>query len=601
MTFGHFYFKNFKGIEEITLRLDGNPSSNVYTLVGLNESGKTTILEAINYFTYKVESLDPLNINRYSIEDIHELIPIGKRDNFNDYIVIQASVLLDEKDEEDLKKRALSECNFHLVEPVKKITYTQKYFFQNSKYDKNKSSLSWDYNFKGKKKQGRKIIQLPNDEAQKLNKVIKSNLPSILYFPNFLFDFPDKIFLEEVSVDNKKHEFYRGIIQDILNAMDNSLDLNTHIISRAKSPDKNDKKHLDSVLNKMGDKITEVIFSAWDNIFNRRFSKKQIQVTCDFDELNKPFLEILIKDVDGKYLISERSLGFRWFFVFLLLTQFRVYRKNSKDAFFLFDEPASNLHSTAQSQLLKSFEKLPKVIFTTHSHHLINPKWLESTYVVKNEGLTYNDDDENYNSKLTKITIHKYRDFASKYPSQTNYFQPILDVLDYVPSKLEMTPSVVVLEGKNDFYTIKYFNEIILNRLDLNLMPATGSSNIDTLISLYIGWNANLLVLLDSDKEGVKQKARYLKDFGSILENKVSILSDIDPTWANMTLEDLISEDDRLSIQKESYPSSTSYDKSNFNRAVQELLILKKRINLHKSTVDNFTKLIEFINKIKKA
>jgi len=50
MKFTYFKFKNFKGIEDQTLDLSKSGGSNIYTLVGLNESGKTTILEAINFF-----------------------------------------------------------------------------------------------------------------------------------------------------------------------------------------------------------------------------------------------------------------------------------------------------------------------------------------------------------------------------------------------------------------------------------------------------------------------------------------------------------------------------------------------------------------------
>ncbi|GFO97543.1 hypothetical protein ig2599ANME_1747 [groundwater metagenome] len=50
MKFTEFKIKNFKGIEDITINLDKSPNANIYTLVGLNESGKTTILEAINLF-----------------------------------------------------------------------------------------------------------------------------------------------------------------------------------------------------------------------------------------------------------------------------------------------------------------------------------------------------------------------------------------------------------------------------------------------------------------------------------------------------------------------------------------------------------------------
>ncbi|MBU4374660.1 MAG: AAA family ATPase, partial [Euryarchaeota archaeon] len=42
MKFTEFKIKNFKGIENITINLDKSPNANIYTLVGLNESGKTT-------------------------------------------------------------------------------------------------------------------------------------------------------------------------------------------------------------------------------------------------------------------------------------------------------------------------------------------------------------------------------------------------------------------------------------------------------------------------------------------------------------------------------------------------------------------------------
>lgn len=46
-----FEIQNFKGIEHLRLELTTKPQNNVFTLVGLNESGKTTILEALNFFT----------------------------------------------------------------------------------------------------------------------------------------------------------------------------------------------------------------------------------------------------------------------------------------------------------------------------------------------------------------------------------------------------------------------------------------------------------------------------------------------------------------------------------------------------------------------
>lgn len=104
MRFTQFAFKNFKGIANQKLDFTRNLGGKVYALVGLNECGKTTILEAINYFEYKNESLKALNLTNYEVEDVHNLIPINKRDNFNESIMIEAQLELDDEDIEELKK-----------------------------------------------------------------------------------------------------------------------------------------------------------------------------------------------------------------------------------------------------------------------------------------------------------------------------------------------------------------------------------------------------------------------------------------------------------------------------------------------------------------
>ena len=49
------------------------------------------------------------------------------------------------------------------------------------------------------------------------------------------------------------------------------------------------------------------------------------------------------------------------------------------------DEPASNLHSTASgaTQELRSLVEKCDLVYTTHSHHLIDVRWLDGAYVVK--------------------------------------------------------------------------------------------------------------------------------------------------------------------------------------------------------------------------
>ncbi len=591
MKFTYFKFKNFKGIEEQTLDLSKNSDSRVFSLVGLNESGKTTVLEAINYFAYKPESLKALDLDNYEVDDIHNLIPINKRDNFNNEIIIEAGLELNEEEIEEIKK-IFKANKFNLKSYSNKISYSQTYKFENSIHIKSKDKRNWDYNFKGTIGKGKVESKIKNDIALKANDYIKKNMPSILYFPNFLFEFPEKIYLNE-DITDTKHKFYQKIIQDVLDSLDNNTNIKEHLIERILSEDEKDKRNLNSLIGKMQKQLTDVIFSKWNQIFNKELNKTEIILDRGNDEKGT-YLEFNIKDDVDTYRITERSLGFRWFFVYILLTQFRSFRKTNNNVFFLFDEPASNLHPSAQMELLKSFEKLPKVIYTTHSHYLINPKWLENTFVIQNEAIDYNDEIK-YNSKNTNIKIHKYRNFAVNHPNQTNYFQPILEVLDYRPTNLELVPDVVLTEGKNDFYTYNFIQQTLNFTEFIKIIPGTSASNLETLISLYLGWGRKFLILLDSDKEGEKQKKRYCEIFGESLEELIFTYGSINPQWINYNTEDLFETNDKLVIQNYYYPEEKNYSKKTFNRSVQELYINNIKINISKVTKTNFERIIEYI------
>jgi len=596
MRFTHFRFENFKGIGKLEIDLSKKPKGNVYPLVGLNESGKTTILEAINFFAYKTESIAGLDLEGTKINDLHEAIPISSRDNFTGYIVIEAELEFDDEDKQIIKNTLMKELGTSWIETGSTVTFTQKYFFQDSVHVKEKNRLEWDHQFQSKSlKTNRKFKKLSNDDALKVNKLIKERIPSIMYFPNFLFEFPDRIYLNE-EITDPKEVFYRNIIQDVLDSLPNNLKIKTHLVDRILSSDENHKRHLISVISKMNHILTDVIFKSWNRIFGKQINGKEIVLIHGSDDMG-PYLEFNIRDTIDTYRVHERSLGFRWFFVFLLFTQFRMSHKSRKNVFLLLDEPASNLHPSAQSQLLNSFEKLSWVMYTTHSHYLINPFWLENTFVVKNEAMDYSNEEE-YNSKKTKISIHKYREFATKYPNQSSYYQPILEVLDYAPSNLDLVPEIVMTEGKGDYYCLNYYQRVAKPvNAPLSILPGTSASNLETLISLYLGWGRNFIILLDSDNEGERQKKRYKEIFGKVLDDRIFLYSDIDKNWNNRSIEMIFAEVDKLYVQKASYPKEETYSKGLFNRSVQELLITQNNIGLSSETIRNLDQIYEFLKK----
>lgn len=306
-----------------------------------------------------------------------------------------------------------------------------------------------------------------------------------------------------------------------------------------------------------------------------------------------PVLTFKIRENDEEYFISERSLGFRWFFAFLLLTEIRGNRKSDQHILFLLDEPASNLHSSAQELILKSFEKTTKngnkIIYSTHSQYLINPNWLENAFICRNETMNYDVKDmTSYTDNKAKITVTAYREFANKYPNKTTYFQPVLDVLNYRPCLLSNIPNAVIMEGKTDFYTINYFKEILCKSNDYKefvIMPGLdGADGLDEIIRFYLGWGRKFIVILDNDKQGLSSQKRYQQTY-FLTEKQIFNLGDVDNNFK--TIESLIASED-----KDTYKIKK---KKEINHFFQEKLASKMELKMDASA-ENFKKLLDFMS-----
>lgn len=608
MKYSGFSIRNFRGIKKLDLNFGSQPQSNVSVFVGLNECGKTTVMEALSFFHENINKKENFRIigDTVSKNDIHSLIPKNRKDNFSDCIEIEAQITLDDKDKKEIKK-ILEDKNFKCTEFSSESSISCKYHFKNSSFDKK--SYSWSIEILGRQGKGKKdiVFNSKHDAWNEAYEHLCKSLPEIIYYPNFLFDFPDFIYLEDRENEGIEQRFYRKLIQDILDSLNNKLNLNTHLVKRAKSDENSDKEALESVINKMSHKVSNVVFNKTTSVFSSNQNSKSILISFPKkDSAGDLYVEMKLKDYEDSYYIRERSLGFRWFFTFSLFTQFRVHRLNEGGSIvFLFDEPASNLHQTAQQKLTNAFEQLAKtqvsIIYATHSHHLIKPQWLENTFIVRNKALNYQQDEinESYNSAMTDITIEKYRSFVSNHPEKITYYQPILDVLEYKPSNIENIPDVVILEGKNDFYALSYFQEIIKKSDSMvNFLPGTGSGNLGTVISLYIAWGKRFVILLDSDKAGTDEKQRYIDEFEIIIQNKIFTYRDIDDSWLGVKMENLIDMPDKLRIVQKVNPNAKETKKKKLFLALQENLINKEYITFASdtNTKSNFLKILDFLD-----
>lgn len=603
MWYKEFQFRNFKGIGSLRLPLSG-PST---MLIGLNESGKTTILEAIFCFGYGGDDLGGINPGLASVRDPNNWIPIADRANFNGTISITAIVGLDEEDISSLKSHLRNRFNLVLTTKIpEEIRITETFHFKSSKYER--TARTWSFTFRAKKVRGTKISEYggQSSEWQSAIRFLALRLPRIWYFPDFLFELPDRFPLAaEAGADGEERDrnrFYQETFEQIISELGPGATIRTHLIDRLSSDERADRRNLEASLLQMGRTITDRLFGGWNRILGRVASMQEVVIDT-FIEDGQPYLELKIKDADGYYDIAERSLGFRWFFTFLLLTSFRPSTPLTQRPLILLDEPASNLHSSAQVELLKSFARLTEtahLVYTTHSHHLIEVRWLNDAYVVKNSSVDAGDVQAYLDARVVSsasISATKYRKFANEHPHQTTYFQPVLDVLDYRISDLDLATEVVMVEGKSDFYLLKFASNQISDLQSLRFLPGTGAGSLDSAIRLHLAWAKPFLVIFDGDQEGIQQKARYLTTFGPILNGRLHLLPDLVGDPGVKELEDLLTEEDRRRLAA-NVSDAASPSKAKLHQAISELVATETRVDLSETAVDRLKALGAALNSL---
>lgn len=560
----NFVITDFKGISRVKIDLKGKSTSPVITLIGLNESGKTTILEALSHFITGNRSVASLFDGPFSKASGIGLIPMHRKAAFSGKVSVAATILLSESDIEAITK--VGKKHGIKVDPVplrKAITVDRRFTFEDSVL--TDTTNFWTVHLYTKKGKATKfnLYQRPKTAGSFdfwLNTVnfIQQNLEQVSYFPTFLVEMPSKIYLEEHSEETAINRHYRFALQDILTSIDPDLSIEKHVGQRIKDFREGQDQStwlsqllgsprrtpIDSVFQKMSNTITKEVLGSWHRVFQKSVSIKSIFVDwgIDVERNDLPYATLQVTDGESIYAINERSLGFRWFFSFLIFTGFN--KGKAKKTIFVFDEPAANLHAKAQAELLTSFGKIASdgnfVIYSTHSHHMINPRWLSSAYIVENSALDYDGNDAfGLDTKPTQITATAYRQFVSNYPSRSSYFQPVIEKLEYVAPELLGTGPYVVVEGITDFYALSIAISFSKRRRRFHIIPGTGSGSSGPVIGQLLGQGATFVVLLDDDKEGKKAAAKYASEW-YLGQDQVLTLNHIDDSFAGMAIERIL-------------------------------------------------------------
>lgn len=625
MRYLKFRIKNFKGIKDTTLDLKTKTNTNVFSLVGLNESGKTTVLEAIHSFSpdHRTGLLRAAH-NKTSSIPAKERLPRHLLASFTGDISVEATVQLDQHDKESIKEYLLTEYSLIVSKEGIPSELTLKRHDRFNRGDYVKTVYELDFNINGRNNSQRKERALTSTEMEKVYDAIWAHTPDIAYYDSFIFDFPTRIYITKRHGSNDT--VYRTMFEDVLAAgkIPYTLeDLRKRIRSdqyRAPWADfaslwnvKDDKARVKQIIDQASETITRTVFGKWNRIFGEDVGEKEIAVESgiekgrlynresgqyvDADE-HDLYVTIEIKDGTNRFPIQERSLGFRWFFAFLLFTQFRTLRGKGRPVLFLFDEPAANLHSAAQERLIESFPEIATgdnmLVYSTHSHYMISPDWLEQTFIVTNAAdapATSVLESAVVDDESLDVRVHRYRTFANEHPNSTSYFQPIIDRLEIRPSRFDISLPSVILEGKSDYYIIRYM-QMLTGDDNVRLVPGLGAGTFSALVSLGAVWGTKFLFLLDSDSEGNKERDLYALERGARVEAVVS-LSDLDSLLVE--IEDVLDEEAKAIIRQ--YLQRDRLSKKDICRYFQEQLAKRNIVPLGNNFQVRSIELLSWLSK----
>jgi predicted ATP-dependent endonuclease of OLD family len=523
-------------------------ASDMTTLAGKNESGKSAILEALRDFDTDVEKIpdEALPLDESGEPVIEMCFEVDKATL--DEIAQEIGITIDKNTREHISKNGLTILKYHdgsydLESEIDKALNKQRDEANQQHIKKIKSiieKLSKIEQLAGVVKPDlngdieptqqavaqyieqvkAQVPSIPDEEKKQsvnteLEELVTENnslereklsdkfLDEIVqYVPNFIFfsDFLDILPFELPLAEAASHK----TVQDF--AKVSGLDLDKVIQTT-------DSQRRRNILSKHSATISGDFLDYWGQ------NKLDLIAEPDGDNLRLGVREA------GKTMLfkpEQRSKGFQWFLSFYL----RLNAERDETNIILIDEPGLYLHAKAQKDVLKVLGKISKesqVIFSTHSPYLIDAKRLDRVRLILK-------DDKNGTRIENKI--HKGADVETLTPIITAIGLDISHDFSIAGKKN------VLLEGISDYYFLQALRKYIKTD-EVNFIPCVGAQKIPQLVSLLIGWDLEFLAVLDNDKEG-KRIAKELAEKLAVENKKIIFVSDQD----DYSVEDLFTHED---------------------------------------------------------
>tara|TARA_R110000764_G_scaffold1355_4_gene5362 strand:+ start:734 stop:2656 length:1923 start_codon:yes stop_codon:yes gene_type:complete len=325
-----------------------------------------------------------------------------------------------------------------------------------------------------------------------------------------------------------------------------------------------------ALLEASSNKITNEIFKYWTTNQNLDIEFR-IQDVKNKQNQPEKVLDIRVKSQRHKITLplDRRSKGFNWFFSFIIWFS-KIQADKKSDYVLLLDEPGLNLHASAQADLMRFFEDLTKkyqIIYTTHSPFMIDTEHLNRVRTCF----------ETDNGTIISDTIQE---------KDPNTLFPLQAALGYdIAQNLFVSNNNLLVEGPADLIYLTVLsslleaNKRIGLKQEFTIIPVGGLDKVSTFISLLRGSKLNVVCLLDTftDQKG-KQKVDDLVRYKIIKEKNLHFFDEF-ANNGNKTadIEDLFTKKDYLKIFNAAFKNEQN--KVNLKDLDNNLETILKQVN----------------------
>lgn len=609
---------------------------DITVLVGMNESGKTSILECLaktNYFEtdekfkfnqtldYPRKELKSINksdenpnaiICRYKlskklIDFIEHLLGKGTwqgkdeitvTSSYKDGATLISGVSINF--EAFLKHYNLSSINDSLKKELKLTLTISEFDELLTRFPEDSDKLEPLKKYFFKSSTWNSFI-----ERYVYTSLIKKHLPKFIYYDEY-YQLPSRIVLEnfldegvELSDDLKTAKALLDLADININDIINTDDFEDFIAE----------------LEATEALISDTLFQYWSanqdlNIefkIDKKTATAQRHVNTNYGNATtvdtnivEHVLDIRVKNSKTRVSLplQNRSKGFNWFFSFLVWFN-KIQADSNSKYILLLDEPGLNLHATAQADLLRFLESLVdkyQVIYTTHSPFMVETTKLNRVRTV------FSDSD----SSIVSDSIQQ---------KDPNTLFPLQAALGYdVAQNLFISKKNLLVEGVSDLLYLTTISEYLNanNRTGLNeditIVPTGGLDKVASFISLLRGSKLSIFCLLDSFTDQ-KSQARFdsLTIQKIISDKNIKFFHDYLDNRKKADIEDVFTVDEYLQLFNISLSSTyTEIKVEELSTEIEDILsrinkvIKKSRFN-HYLPAKEFASNKDFVNNLSEA